>query len=482
MRAFGGKLTSLNLICGLSLIAFSSACSDDSTDTDATADGSTTTETSADDTTSTSTGDGDGDTSSTSTGDGDGDTTGDGDGGDGDGEMMLPDDSERDWYIWLQTDDVTFVNDVEAVSDGVLVAWTRPHNSGELGREAVITKYDTEGAEVWEEVIDSQVPCNTNCSAATDIFVTGSGDFVVAGAFRSDSTNRVDAMVAYYGSDGTQSWQQEWTGTQEDGLDDFNGVAVDPSDGSVYAVGNWENDNLRDAMLVKFDSSGNEVWSESLDGAATASADNLAGVTVAANGDVIITGRIEAAMLEGGDQLVVARYDSSGTEQWTDTHDETASLYDRGDYAEQVGDNTFIVGTVDSGNLERHDIWFALYDASGNQTWAHKYDGPVTGDCQTQSIFCDFATDGDVLEDGNFAIAGAVHAEKTDRGAFLGIFNSSGSVLWERLEEGEVDYRDSFNGVSQAADGSLYAGGYLVRGNGDGEHTDFFLAKYSPEY
>jgi hypothetical protein len=483
MRAFGGKLTCLNLACGLSLIALSPGCGDDSSGEDS---ASTTAETSSESGTS---GDGDdsGDGDATGdgdSGDGDGDATGDGDSGDGDGEMSLPDDPERDWYIWKQGVDDEFVNGLAAVSDGVIVVSTRPHSSGELGTEGVVTKFDSDGAEVWEQIIDSDVPCGSNCSMSTDVTVTDGGEIFVSGALRDSTTLRVDALVATFAADGTPGWTQTFSGTQDDGLDDYNDVAVDPADGSIYAVGAWENDNLFDGMLRKYDSSGTELWDVQINGAATASSDSLNGVEVASNGDVVVTGRQEAAGLEGADQLVVARYDSDGNELWMDVHDENASLFDSGSSVAMDGSgNAFVVGTVDSGNLERHDIWFASYDAGGSQNWAHKYDGEATGDCEASTITCDFGSDGVVLADGNFALAGGVHSTKTDRGAFIAIFDGSGSVLWERMVEGEEDERDSARAISEApGGGSIYVGGFLTTTNGDTAGEDFFLAKYTPSY
>lgn len=493
MRAFGGKLTCLNLACGLSLIALGSACGDDTTADDETTVSDATTgdgDASGD---GDSNGDGDGEASGDgdgeASGDGDGEATGDGDGeatGDGDGELTLDDDADRDWYIWRQGVEDEFVNGVAGVSDGVVVVSTRPHSSGELGTEGVVTKYDVDGTEVWEQIIDSDVPCGGNCSMSTDLTVTQDGDIIVAGAIRDSANNtlRVDALVATFAPDGTPGWTTNWTGTQTDGLDDFNDVAVDAADGSIYAVGAWENENLFDAMLRKYDSSGVEQWSVDISGPATASSDSLNGVEVASNGDVVVTGRQEAAGLEGADQLLVARYDSTGTELWMDLHDQNASLFDSGSSVSMDGSgNAFIVGTVDSGNLERHDIWFASYDASGSQNWSHLYDGAATGDCEASTITCDFGSDGVVLADGNFAIAGGVHSTKTDRGAFIGIFDAGGNVLWERLVEGADDERDSARSISEAPDGgSFYIGGFLTTVHDGTEGEDFFLARYTPQY
>jgi hypothetical protein len=398
--------------------------------------------------------------------------------------MSLPDDPERDWYIWTQVAEDQRVNGLAAVSDGVVVVSRRPHSSGETGTEGVLTKFDADGVEVWEQIIDSDAPCGSNCSASTDLTVTDAGEIIVAGALRDSTTLRVDALVAVFASDGTPGWTQTFSGPQDDGLDTYNDVAVDPADGSIYAVGRWENESFFDGMLRKYDSSGNEQWDVQINGADSVSSDALNGVEVANNGDVVVTGRQQAAMLEGGDQMVVARYDSDGNELWIHILDEFASLYDSGSSVSVDGSgNTFVVGTVDSGGLEKHDIWFASYDAAGVQTWAHKYDGPVTGDCEVMTTICDSGSDGVVLADGNFALAGAVHSAKTDRGAFVAVFNSSGSVLWERLVEGGENQRDSARAIAEAPDGGIYVGGFLAVADGENSaREDFFLAKYTPSY
>ena len=107
------------------------------------------------------------------------------------------------------------------------------------------------------------------------VTVDSVGNVYMAGYINKFSTTVYDAFLAKYDASGTQLWNKTWGG---DNNDFANGVAVD-SLGNVYIVGSTNSfgNGVYDVFIVKYDSSGNLIWSKIWGGDNN---DNANGVTV----------------------------------------------------------------------------------------------------------------------------------------------------------------------------------------------------------
>ncbi|HUJ18005.1 MAG TPA: hypothetical protein VL197_08425, partial [Nitrospirota bacterium] len=237
-------------------------------------------------------------------------------------------------------------------------------------------------------------------------------------------------------------WAQTVTGGSSSSL--FNGVSV-ASDGSVYTAGQIYGTGIYDLgsgvtatgtnsggniVLVKYDSSGTAQWAQTVTAGSSSSLFN--GVSVAPDGSVYAAGSI----------------DGTGTYGF--------------------GNNVISTGTNSSGS----NIVLVKYDSSGVAQWAQT----VTAGSNDS-----FFTSVSVASDGSVYAAGKIHGtgtfnfgnSVTAAGSVNGDnlvmvkYNSSGVAQWAQTATGGS--ADSyFSGVSVASDGSVYAAGSI---NGTGAYN-----------
>ena len=149
--------------------------------------------------------------------------------------------------------------------------------------------------------------------------------------------------------------------------------------GNVYAAGylyggldgsSWS----QAAVLQKYDSDGNEVWSR---GFGDDSRDRARGLAVDASGNVYVTGSTEGNLAgpnAGEADLFVTKFDSVGTSLWTrqfgspeDDHGNAIAVNAQGSV--YVVDRT----TDGSASWDRHPI-VLKYDQDGNEQWSKMID------------------------------------------------------------------------------------------------------------
>ena len=135
-------------------------------------------------------------------------------------------------------------------------------------------------------------------------------------------------FVAKFDMNGNHLWSQRFGGTDNQS---GNSVAVDGSGNVVLTGAFWESVNFGggglvavdiDVFLVKFDASGNHLWSKDF-----GDSDNQVGFSVAvdASGNVLITGRFAGTVNFGGGPLTsigssnifVAKFDADGNHVWS---------------------------------------------------------------------------------------------------------------------------------------------------------------------
>jgi hypothetical protein len=156
--------------------------------------------------------------------------------------------------------------------------------------------------------------------------VDSSGNVYVAGSTRGTlpeqtSAGASDAFVAKYDSSGMLAWLRQFgTSGDEYGYD----VSVDAS-GNAYVVGHTSgrfsgqtNAGAGDAFVTKFDSVGTQEWTQQI---GTSSYDLGGGVSVDASGNAYVSGYTSGALpgqtSAGLSDAFIMKYDGSGTLQWT---------------------------------------------------------------------------------------------------------------------------------------------------------------------
>lgn len=182
-------------------------------------------------------------------------------------------------------------------------------------RDIFVAKYASDNSLLWVQTMGS-----AGDDRGRSIEIDGSGNLYVAGYFNGTvafgSTNLVsagsaDGFVAKLNSGGTVQWAKRWGTTGEEwGL----GVGVDSS-GNAYAAGISGTSNgsggitsVSGSDILKFSSSGNAVWSESID-----SNQAVADMAVDTSGNVFLAGSFQGTV--DFDPSAKRAYASSGPSQ-----------------------------------------------------------------------------------------------------------------------------------------------------------------------
>ena len=193
----------------------------------------------------------------------------------------------------------------------------------------------------------------------------------------------------------------------------------------------------------------------------------------------------------GGNDIVVAKYDASGAHVWSQSFGGTSNDQGRAvtvDYFGNVIISGFFFDTVNfgGGNLVsagNSDMFLAKYDASGNHVWSQRLGGTYIDQPQ------DIVTDGgaNIYLTGtswsDIDLGGGLHVNLGLGDAFLAKFNSGGGHTWSQFYAStgnDLGYGVAVDALSRVVitgqfTGTIDFGGGGVTSAGD---FDIFLAKY----
>ena len=272
-----------------------------------------------------------------------------------------------------------------------------------------------------------------------------------------------------------------WAGTVQFGTSSWDvgeGIATD-SDGNIYVTGytggefsSYINAGDVDIFVAKYNSSGTQQWTQQL---GTFHEDHAQGIATDSSGNVYVTGHtyggLDGNTNAGLSDFFVVKYDSSGTQQWTQQLGTFDGTFARGIASDSSG-NVYVTGGTS------HGLFVVKYDSSGTQQWTQQL-GTSTLD-YANGISTD--SSGNVYVTGlTFSgLDGNAHAGQTD--IFVVKYNSSGVKQWTR-QLGTSSY-DSGHGITTDSSGNIYVTGATTGGldgysNAGG--SDLFVIKYDSD-
>jgi hypothetical protein len=306
-----------------------------------------------------------------------------------------------------------------------------------------IAKYNAAGNLIWVKNEGSSLG-----DFAWGVCLDPSGDVVVCGEFSVISSGGADVFVAKYNTQGSLMWLKRGGGI---GTDEAQSVVIDGA-GNIALAGNFQNTatfginsvtaaGLGDAVITKFDASGNNLWVRKGGGNISFVADKAYSITADGAQNFYITGEYTGTATfdnlsvtntgASGTDIFIAKYNNSGTIQWL--HHGGGTYDDKGyAIAADTSGDTFVTGFADSGPgvvfdtisllpLGNEYIFFAKYNAAGDILYVKQY-GAGSG----QDI--------DVLNNGCLYFGGGVSKSNSgnefdtidlvyvDRNAFSGEF------------------------------------------------------------
>ena len=184
------------------------------------------------------------------------------------------------------------------------------------------------------------------------------------------------------------------------------------------------------------------------------------GVAYDSSGNVYITGYTNSAGA-GGNELLIAKYNSSGTIQWQRTLG-TGTAYRHDDSGKMIAvdssGNVYVNGITNfTGGYD--SMMIAKYNSSGTLQWQKTF-----GDSNTQERGHGITVD----SSGNVFVCG--ETTKGVNGALVAKLNSSGTLQWQRTLDASLFYE-----VVVDSSDNVYVGGYTAISS----YTNYLVAKYN---
>ena len=273
-----------------------------------------------------------------------------------------------------------------------------------------------------------------------------------------------DALLTKYSSLGEEIWTRTVGSTS---LDQFQDGALFSD--FIYGIGftagdldSQDNSGDNDAFITQFDNEGNKNWTKLL---GTSADDRAQSVITLSDGSIIISGMsrgdIGGTSNRGNYDSFVSKYDSNGNLSWTQnfgsaSEDQILAITKDSD------DNIYVTGFTsglipDSAVIGggKQDIHISKINSSGEKIWTNEY-GSSGRDVGKGIAFS---------SDGSIYVTGYVGGEFANETAYgsrdmnLTKFDSNGNLKWTKTLGGEnEDYGED---ILVASDGSIYVVGQI---------------------
>ena len=262
-------------------------------------------------------------------------------------------------------------------------------NKNNYYEDGFVFKYSNSGALQWGALIGGAASADRGLGVAIDsqentyiVGYTETSGFTISGygSLGKTNTNR-DGFVVKYNSSGVATWARLFGSTVTNAAYD---VTVDSQD-NVYVVGSTtasgftisglpafsKTEQSEDGFVVKYDSSGNAVWANIIQGTSN---QQLRTVKVDVSGNVYVAGltayptTISGASNESSVKLgldysqdtFVAKYNSSGVYQWY-KHVFGGNTEDIGGLVVDEAGNAYIVGGTNTTDFDTTSYGSTIY-------------------------------------------------------------------------------------------------------------------------
>ena len=277
--------------------------------------------------------------------------------------------------------------------------------------DILITKYNSTGALQWERILGG-----TGNDIGYAVAVDSLDNIIVTGYTTSDGAGSADFLIAKYNSSGVLQWDRTLGGT---GDDLGYGVAVDSLDNIiVFGFTNSYGAGSEDLLVAKYNSSGVLQWDKTLGGTGT---DWGYGVAIDSLDNIIVTG-FTVSDGAGGSDVLVAKYNSSGVLQWDRTLGGTGAESGQAVAIDSL-DNIIVAGWTQSDGAGSYDFLIVKYNSSGVLQWDRTLGG--TGDDRGYGAAIDSLD--------NIIVIGATASDGAGSyDLLLAKYNSSGVLQWDR--------------------------------------------------
>jgi len=343
-------------------------------------------------------------------------------------------------------------------------------NDPERHSDYFTVKYNSSGKEIWEVRYDGR---RNGDDKATAIAVDTAGNVYVTGMSEDSESKQSDIIhkdyytIKYDADRGREVWGARYDNSIN-GHDEATAIAVDSSE-HVYVTGRSQgNGSGFDYFTIKYDSSGNVIWSARYNNEPVNGNDEAVALAVDTAGIVYVTGRSEG---EGtGFDIVTIKYNTITNESLiarynnnlVNGNDEAAAI------AVDSGGNVYVTG-FSSNEIDNDYVTIKyLPDLTVDTNWGPdgvlRYDGGNGAD-EAADI---------AIDSTGIYVTGRSQGSDTSFDYLTIKYDSSGNMVW-RVRYDHSGGDDEARAIIADSAGNVYVTG---KSQGGGTGFDYATVKY----
>lgn len=426
------------------------------------------------------------------------------------------------WNSPTSLDDVPVDLKIDGSGNCIIGGVVKP-DTASGSRDYITLKYDPNGVLLWSQQY-SNPAVTSGKDELTGLTLDTIGDVYVTG--RSfNGVNDDFVTIKYNRTLGTQSWLR----TYNAGKNDRAKAIITDHAGNIIVTGESDNGSNYDFRTVKYDNTGNFIWTKFYNGPsnqddipaaiAVDESDNVIvtgvndvdlgpninfdfqtvkyssdgtpqwairtgnvvpqddipnSIAVDGSGNIFITGKSDQNIspIHTDNDFMTVMYNSSGAIQWSGPKYHAGSRLNDDDIASSViiyGGNIYVAGGAGNNGTQK-DATVIKYDiATGNEVWIKNYNGQGDYNENVKSIVID--------SNNNSYVGGYSFNENNNLDACLVKIDPNGTVLCTYQYKGIKGDDDEFNSIAIGPNGNIYAAGYTKV---SGEKSNMLLVKWSP--
>jgi hypothetical protein len=345
----------------------------------------------------------------------------------------------------------------------------------EFSADIIILKYDSQGVLLWDRNHNGS---SNNDDEALDIGLDADTNVYVTGVSRS--TGQGDDMVTVkYDKGGTHQWTKTLNGlsNSDDRAED---LCVGPT-GNIYVVGTTQNaPSDKDVTTIKYLPNGDTAWVRHFAGFPGSEYCGGWGVTADDIGNVFVVGYIGISLFASRDFLII-KYNSQGDTVWTQTYDGPAGDRDEAVYVELDETGNVVVVGPSKGSTNPTgwmDYLTLKCNPNGDTLWSRRYNSTTSAE-SANDIPYDLAVD----TGGNIYVSGTSDHDtfaSTEDDILVVKYSPDGDQLWEARFNSPGNVDDDANAMFLDEDLNVYVAA-STEGYG-GEMYDQLMVKFVQEF
>lgn len=303
------------------------------------------------------------------------------------------------------------------------------------------------------------IVANMGKDKAGNIYVYGSSNSAVS---------LYDFALIKYKTSGAEIWTAKYNGKGNSTDQIFKGYT--DQDGNSFVTGfisDISGGNI--ITTAKYDSSGELNWMRffSPSGYYNGSGQDI---TLDKNGNVIVCGYIRNAT--GNYDIVTLKYSDIGTELSSDIYNGTGNGDDNPVSVKSDNFNNIIVTGSTKEISAGADILVIKYDTSLNVLWKRTFDGSINSEDKASSSVMD--------DDNSVYICGSVLNNPGSYDYFYAKIDQNGNTVWQGFFNGTGNYKDISYAITKDLSGNIFITGVSFHNTGFGSE-DILTLKISPE-